>query len=131
MTIHNITRQEAESAREYHQLLTRQDDPSLPNAQTFKHNVWRVSGKLKTWKRNPERFEQPVKFGMYQSSVITDQPDTTGLTGFVLTADTCHVCKLAGSRIGTAKVQRQQRDSTQSEITYNGITIRVRYIVVK
>ena len=132
MTIHNITREQAERTTEFHQVLNRSEDSTLPaNGQTFKHNVWRVSGKCKTWKRTPERFEVPVKYGMYQSSVVTNDSDTTGLNGFVLTAETCHVCRLAGSRLGTVKVQRQQRDATPAEIAEDGRSIRVRYVTVR
>lgn len=32
----------------------------------------RVSGNLKTWKRDPNRFRLPVKYGFYQSSAIVE-----------------------------------------------------------
>ena len=34
--------------------------------------VWRRNGKTRTWKRQPWRFEIPVKHGMYSYSVITN-----------------------------------------------------------
>jgi hypothetical protein len=33
----------------------------------------RQSGKIKTWKRDPGRFEFPVKYGLYESWHITDK----------------------------------------------------------
>jgi hypothetical protein len=32
----------------------------------------RVSGKLKTWVRSPNEFRLPIKYGLYQSSEVTD-----------------------------------------------------------
>ena len=33
---------------------------------------WRVNGKVKTWKRNPEKVQIPVKFGLYRYDYITE-----------------------------------------------------------
>ena len=33
---------------------------------------WRVNGKVKLWKRSPERFEIPVKHGLYRYSYVTE-----------------------------------------------------------
>jgi hypothetical protein len=33
---------------------------------------WRVNGKPKTWKRNPERVQVPVKHGMYDYDYVTE-----------------------------------------------------------
>ena len=33
----------------------------------------RPSGQCRTWKRDPERFRLPVKYGLYQSGEITEQ----------------------------------------------------------
>jgi hypothetical protein len=33
---------------------------------------WRVNGKVKTWKRSPERVQVPVKHGMYSYDYITE-----------------------------------------------------------
>jgi len=30
----------------------------------------RLSGRLQTWKRDPARFRQPVKYGLYESSSV-------------------------------------------------------------
>lgn len=32
----------------------------------------RRSGQTQTWKRSPERFRVPVKYGLYESSAITE-----------------------------------------------------------
>jgi hypothetical protein len=33
---------------------------------------WRVNGKVKTWKRSPERVQVPVKHGLYSFGYITE-----------------------------------------------------------
>ena len=33
---------------------------------------WRVNGKVKTWKRSPERVQIPVKHGLYSFDYITE-----------------------------------------------------------
>ena len=33
---------------------------------------WRVSGKVKTWKRDPGRIRVPVKYGLYVNDAITE-----------------------------------------------------------
>jgi len=33
---------------------------------------WRVSGKPKTWARNPERIKIPVKHGLYNHGYVTE-----------------------------------------------------------
>ena len=34
---------------------------------------WRANGKCKTWKRNPERFQLPIKHGLYNYAYITNE----------------------------------------------------------
>lgn len=51
-------------------------DESIP-CYGPRSNRWRRSGKTRTWKRNPDRLELPVKFGMYTSAVLT--LETTGM----------------------------------------------------
>ncbi len=34
---------------------------------------WRVSGKVKTWKRSPKRVEIPVKHGLYANDRVTER----------------------------------------------------------
>ena len=34
---------------------------------------WRANGKCKTWKRSPERFQLPIKHGLYNYSYITEE----------------------------------------------------------
>lgn len=38
---------------------------------TLKCRVWRRNGKTRTWKKDPTRFEIPVKFGMYAYGQLT------------------------------------------------------------
>jgi hypothetical protein len=33
---------------------------------------WRVNGKVKTWKRSPERVQVPIKHGMYSYDYLTE-----------------------------------------------------------
>ena len=33
---------------------------------------WRVNGQCRSWVRNPERFELPVKYGLYGYDYITE-----------------------------------------------------------
>jgi hypothetical protein len=33
---------------------------------------WRRNGKTKTWKRSPERFQVPIKFGLYTYGYLTE-----------------------------------------------------------
>ena len=33
----------------------------------------RINGKVKTWKRSPERWEVPVSYGLYRHGYITDK----------------------------------------------------------
>ena len=33
---------------------------------------WRVNGKVKTWKRSPDRVKVPVKYGLYRYDYITE-----------------------------------------------------------
>lgn len=38
---------------------------------TVTSELWRRNGRTRTWKRDPQRVEIPVKFGMYGYSTIT------------------------------------------------------------
>ena len=58
--------------------------------KTYKVTRVRVSGKCKIWKRSPERFHIPVKYGMYESLYI----DEHNCVDFHLAKD-CHVPELA------------------------------------
>jgi hypothetical protein len=42
------------------------------NADGFRPARWRPNGKLKTWKRQPERFSLPVKHGLYSYGQVTN-----------------------------------------------------------
>jgi len=33
---------------------------------------WKVNGKVKTWKKNPEKVQIPVKYGLYRYDYITE-----------------------------------------------------------
>lgn len=34
---------------------------------------WRVNGKVKIWKRNPEKVKVPLKYGMYRYDYLTER----------------------------------------------------------
>lgn len=34
---------------------------------------WRANGKCKTWKREPERFQLPIKHGLYNYNYLTNE----------------------------------------------------------
>lgn len=53
------------------QTATRFEHVTLKNADGTPLRV-RRTGKTKQWKREPERFEFPVKHGLYQSAYITN-----------------------------------------------------------
>lgn len=40
---------------------------------TFTAFIVRRSGQTQTWKKSPERFRVPVKYGLYKSMYITEQ----------------------------------------------------------
>lgn len=44
-----------------------------PYSNPDKCHNWRRSGNTKTWKRTPERFQIPVKHGLYDHSYITNE----------------------------------------------------------
>jgi hypothetical protein len=50
-----ITRDQALNARYFH----------VVSSYDGKCDTWRRNGQTKTWKRSPERFRVPVKYGMY------------------------------------------------------------------
>lgn len=45
-------------------------DTPTPLAKPIK---WRVNGKIKTWKREPERFQLPIKHGLYSYAYLTNE----------------------------------------------------------
>jgi hypothetical protein len=59
-----ITREQAFNNTSFHSV-------NLNNSAS-KCLLWRVNGKIKTWKRNPERFKIPVKHGLWIYSYITE-----------------------------------------------------------
>ena len=51
-------------------LVTRYDLPTTTDCKPIR---WRVNGKCKTWKRNPERFQLPIKHGLYSYGYLTNE----------------------------------------------------------
>lgn len=43
------------------------------NQQLDKPARWRANGKCKTWKRDPARFQLPIKHGLYSYGYITNE----------------------------------------------------------
>jgi len=58
-----VTLEQAKSCNMFHY---------APACTTTRVERWRRNGATKLWKRSPERFQVPVKFGMYSYSHITD-----------------------------------------------------------
>lgn len=52
--------------------------------------IWRRNGQTKTWVRRPDKFQVPVKFGMYDHSYITNYDAAS-----VYTKADCPVCNPA------------------------------------
>ena len=52
---------------------------------------WRVNGKCKTWKRNPERFQVPLKHGLYNYDYLNE--DTANQLCLGMLQQVCMVCK--------------------------------------
>lgn len=62
-----VTKAEALVAQRFH----RTGPYGRPCEGRLGPEVWRRNGKTQTWVRSPERFEVPVKFGMYSYGHIT------------------------------------------------------------
>lgn len=64
-----VTKQQAMTEREFHYgECKRTVGPR--GGETVKIERWRANGACKTWKREPERFQLPIKFGMRGYSYI-------------------------------------------------------------
>lgn len=61
-----ITKEQALTATRFHDPGTRACDSKRGPI------VWRRNGATKTWKRDPERWQVPVKFGMYDYGYINN-----------------------------------------------------------
>jgi hypothetical protein len=67
-----LTRSQAEGADEFHRgecQITH--GPRGGITETIE--VWRRSGATKTWKRDPDRFRVPIKYGLRQSGYLTPE----------------------------------------------------------
>lgn len=42
-------------------------------SELTKPNRWRANGKCKTWKRSPEKFQLPIKYGLYDYGYINEE----------------------------------------------------------
>ncbi len=54
----------------YHQVLHFQEVPSF---QVSKCKRWRVNGKIKLWKRSPERIQIPLIHGLQRHGYLTEK----------------------------------------------------------
>ena len=63
-----ITKEQALTLSEFH---FRISNPRNPHRGEWRH--CRRSGQTKTWKRDAERFQIPVKYGLYESFYITNE----------------------------------------------------------
>jgi hypothetical protein len=63
-------------------MITLEDAKKLQRGQVLYHvenrnsdgtaQRWRVNGMVKTWKRNPERIQVPLKHGLYSYDYLTE-----------------------------------------------------------
>lgn len=64
-------------------MLTLEEAKKLKHGQTIYHVVnrnadgspqrWRINGKVKTWKRNPNRIQVPIKWGLKTCDYLTEE----------------------------------------------------------
>jgi hypothetical protein len=62
--------------------MTLKEAKNLKHGDTLLHRInknhdgspqqWRVSGKVKLWKRDPSRIRVPVKYGLYRNDYVTE-----------------------------------------------------------
>lgn len=67
-----ITKEQAFTASEFHYNMgcIRKEGPR--GGITERSEVWRRNGQIKTWKRDPERFQVPIKYGLRGYGYMTD-----------------------------------------------------------
>jgi hypothetical protein len=53
--------------------------------------IWRRNGKTQTWKRSPEKFSVPIKYGLYFYGYIIDADDGRGSRDNFHTVDDCPI----------------------------------------
>ena len=63
-------------------MITLREAKDLKHGEILHHTInkntdgtpqrWRVSGKVKTWVRSPERVKVPIKYGLYSNDYITE-----------------------------------------------------------
>lgn len=80
-----ITKEQAILEDEFHTV--GQDTRVHRNKSGLRCYVWQRNGQTKTWVTRPDKFQVPVKYGMYEHGYIT-QVDA----GSVYTRGTCPVC---------------------------------------
>lgn len=74
--------------------------------KTFVIEQWRVSGKMQTWKRNPEAFRVPLKYGLYTFGELSQ--DTADQFHF---ADECPIIE------AEVKERKAAQTTTPDELT--------------
>jgi hypothetical protein len=68
-----ITKEQALTANDFHENHTAIIQVGPRGGQTMpKIYHWRRNGKTHTWKRSPDRFQVPIKFGMYSTDYLTE-----------------------------------------------------------
>ena len=43
------------------------------NGRYYSQEIWRINGRIKTWKTRPLDFKIPIKFGLYDYGYITPE----------------------------------------------------------
>lgn len=66
-----VTKEQALTAHAFHYgECTKQEGPR--GGVRVKVESWRRNGQTKTWKREPERFSVPIKFGLKSCAYLTE-----------------------------------------------------------
>ena len=70
-----VTKEQALNCRYFHYTGKRQCKRVVGPRGGVRENVVQVraNGQCKTWKRDPERFQLPIKYGLYEYSYITNE----------------------------------------------------------
>lgn len=67
-----ITKEQALTVSEFHYNgCTKETGPR--GGLTYQIERWRRNGRTKTWKRSPNRFSVPIKYGLYSYEYLTDE----------------------------------------------------------
>jgi hypothetical protein len=67
-----VTKEQALTCTSFIQVFALCDNYTM-SIKEIKPINWRTNGKCKTWKRSPDRFQLPIKHGLYNYGYITEE----------------------------------------------------------